>query len=127
MAYTPVIPSINTTVTNNSEPSGWKFLGFGSTEDVPRRPQAAMDGPAVLVGLPVVIFSLRYLTMDVIPVSTVIKERVDGTQTLSIGTLAQDNPYLIGGSLTFQDTGRGILACTWEQRIACVGQRIDYP
>jgi hypothetical protein len=125
--YTPKTPSNVTTITNNKNPGvGWKFMGLAIRPDVPRQPQAAMDGPVTIVGLPSVIFSPSYLTMDPIAVGGIVLESVNSSATLTVGSVAMVNPYLIGGQLTIQNTGRGILAVNWTQDILVLGQRHAY-
>lgn len=126
MAYTPKTPSIATTIASSVAPSGWKFMGMAVREEVPRRPQAAMDGPVTIVGLPSVVYSLSYLTLDPIAAGDVLLEECTGATTLTIDAITMDNPYLIGGQLTFQDTGRGIIAVNYTQDIACLSQRFAY-
>jgi hypothetical protein len=125
--YTPKTPSNATTIANNKAPGvGWKFMGLSVREDVPRQPQPAMDGPVTIVGLPSVTFSPSYLTMDPIAAGGIVLESVNASVTLTVGGIAMVNPYLIGGQLTIQNTGRGILAVNWTQDHLVLGQRHAY-
>ena len=124
--YDILTPSNSQTVTNSEEPSGFRLIGVQTSEEVPRTNIATLVGGIRAVGIPVVGWQISYLTLAAIGAATVVKTVVDGSATLTLGITAFDNVLLIGGSLRFQDTGRGILACNYTQSIVSLGQRDTY-
>lgn len=125
--YVPSSPSINTAFSNSAAPSGWKFLGFTPELDLNLNPQAAFEGPFTVVDVPSVTYGLTYLTLDPIGAGEVVHEICDGSLVLSIGGVEQNNSYLVGGQLQFQDTGKGVISCTYTQIVTVLGQRVEYP
>ena len=124
--YDAVTPSNAQTVTNSEAPAGFSLIGVNTTEEVPRQAIPTLVGGIRAVGLPVVGWQISYFRMTAIGAAGITKRKIDGTATLTLGTTAFDNVLHIGGSLRFQDIGRGILACNYSQNIISLGQRADY-
>jgi hypothetical protein len=125
--YTAKAPSIATTITNSEDPGAdWKFMGVSSAEDVQRQPRATMDGTMTVVLVPFIIYTATYFTMKPITSGVVQQEVVDGSADLTVGGTTFDNVYLIGGNITFQDSGRGVIGCNYAQDLLVLGQRVAY-
>lgn len=125
--YTPTTPSISTTVANNKAPSGWKFMGLAPDAQIQLPPQPTMEGVLTMVPLPLVTYTLNYLSMDPVAAADIALEELDGAAvTLTVGGITIQNSYLIGGNLTFQDAGRGSKVVTYQQNFISLGQRVAY-
>lgn len=126
--YTPTTPSINTAVSNSAAPSGWKFMGLAPEAQFQLSSQPTMEGALTIVPLPLVQFSLNYMTMSPIGAGDITIEELDGSAiTLTIdGTITVQNSYLVGGTLAFQDAGRGLKVVTYQQNFLSLGQRAAY-
>ena len=126
--YTPTTPSINTAVSNSAAPVGWKFMGLAPEAQMQLSSQPTMEGALTIVPLPLVQFALNYMTMSPIGAGDITIEELDGSAiTLTIdGTITVQNSYLVGGSLAFQDAGRGLKVVTYQQNFLSLGQRAAY-